>query len=86
MYVLFHIFIYFQLANGFIKDCIQRLDEQFPKSPRVEVLQGQRIETKDLSLAVKYYQSLLENDESNVVRLISILSVHWQAYSLIRDT
>jgi ER membrane protein complex subunit 2 len=54
-------------ANISIKDCIQRLDEQFPKSPRVEILQGQRIEATDLNLATKYYESLLESDETNVV-------------------
>ncbi|KIM28171.1 hypothetical protein M408DRAFT_70298 [Serendipita vermifera MAFF 305830] len=57
-------------------DCIQRLAEQFPKSPRVEVLQGQRIEAKDLDMAIKYYETLLDADETNVAawkRLISVL-------------
>ncbi|PVF92553.1 TPR-like protein [Serendipita vermifera] len=57
-------------------DCIQRLEEQFPKSPRVELLQGLRIEAKDLSLALKYYDQLLDADETNAAvwkRVISVL-------------
>ncbi|KAG8814569.1 hypothetical protein FRC17_001072 [Serendipita sp. 399] len=49
-------------------DCITRLDVQFPKSPRVDVLRGMRIEAKDLGLALEYYEHILENEESNVVR------------------
>lgn len=49
------------------QDCIQRLDEQFPKSPRVKILHGMRIETKDLDSALKYYEQMLENEESNAV-------------------
>jgi len=47
------------------KDCIARLDEHFPNSPRVEILRGLCIETKDLNLAYKYYAELLHIDESN---------------------
>lgn len=57
-------------------DCIHRLDEQFPKSMRVEKLRGMRIEAQDLGLALQFYEQALEKDEANVdlwKRLISVL-------------
>ncbi|KAG8858192.1 hypothetical protein FRB91_010107 [Serendipita sp. 411] len=57
-------------------DCIARLEVQFPKSPRVDVLRGMRIEAKDLGLALEYYEHTLENDETNAAiwkRLIAVL-------------
>lgn len=54
------------------QDCITRLDEHFPNSPRVEILRGLCIEAKDVNLAYKYYAELLQTDESNAVRLNSL--------------
>jgi hypothetical protein len=72
-------------VNVAVKDCIQRLDEQFPKSPRVEVLQGQRIEAQDLNLATKYYESLLDSDETNVVRTLIPFDLCRHLTSLFRQ-
>lgn len=54
--------------HEYSQDCITRLNEHFPNSPRVEILRGLCIEAKDLNLAYKYYADLLQEDESNAVR------------------
>jgi len=47
-------------------DCINRLDEKFPESPRVDCLRGIRIEsTGRLKEALDYYEEALEVDEGN---------------------
>jgi hypothetical protein len=45
------------------------LSAKFPESPRVDVLNGIRIEATDsLDGAAIYYKSILEVDSTNVVR------------------
>lgn len=58
-------------------ECLKRLSNQFPKSPRVEVLTGIRIESTESEEVVwKYYQELLDEDPTNVAvwkRRIAVL-------------
>lgn len=50
------------------QECIKRLAEKFPASPRVDCLQGIFLEgTQSPQLALKYYGKLLETDPANAV-------------------
>lgn len=50
------------------QDCIERLDDRFPDSPRVLVLQGMRREAAGkFEDALKLYDLILEQDETNAV-------------------
>jgi hypothetical protein len=54
--------------------CISELIKRFPESPRVDCLHGLRIEAGGrLEDALKFYNIILEADESNAVRSISYL-------------
>ncbi|KAG8906374.1 hypothetical protein FRB99_007058 [Tulasnella sp. 403] len=49
-----------------VNDCIARLDERFPESPRVLILQGMRREASGkLSEALEIYDALLRENDSN---------------------
>ncbi|KDQ09519.1 hypothetical protein BOTBODRAFT_36926 [Botryobasidium botryosum FD-172 SS1] len=66
------------LGNLDVADkCITDLVSQFPGSPRVECLQGMRIEaTGRLKEALLFYKDILKDDESNAIiwkRQISVL-------------
>lgn len=53
--------------NG-LQECLKRLAEKFPASPRVDCLQGIFLEgTQSPQLALKYYGKLLESDPANAV-------------------
>lgn len=53
-----------------LQECIKRLAEKFPASPRVDCLQGIFLEgTQSPQLALKYYGKLLETDPANAVSL-----------------
>jgi len=58
-------------------ECIKQLSNKFPKSPRVEVLTGIRIEAVESpEVALSYYQELLDEDSTNTAiwkRRISVL-------------
>ncbi|KAI0733251.1 TPR-like protein [Fomitopsis betulina] len=46
--------------------CLQLIVDRFPGSPRADVLQGLRMEaTEPLEVSLKFYDELLEADESN---------------------
>ncbi|KAG8998748.1 hypothetical protein FRB94_006681 [Tulasnella sp. JGI-2019a] len=52
--------------EGLADDCILRLEERFPSSPRVQVLQGMRREAAGkLEEALKIYDLILEEGEAN---------------------
>ncbi|KAF8634369.1 hypothetical protein AX15_000940 [Amanita polypyramis BW_CC] len=57
--------------------CLEQLTKKFPGSPRVEVLQGIRIEaTESVDVALQYYDQLLSADPANAAfwkRRISVL-------------
>lgn len=57
--------------------CLQRLSDKFPQSPRVDCLAGIRLEASEPpETALKYYSELLEADPTNVAvwkRRISVL-------------
>lgn len=53
--------------------CIQRLEEKFPKSPRVDALQGLLLERESPLKAKEFYQSRLAEDENNVVRILLLI-------------
>ena len=56
------------LASSSIQECIRALADKFPESPRVHCLVGIRLEAKGpLEAALKYYEDLLADDESNAV-------------------
>ena len=51
-----------------VQGCLERLAKKFPKSPRVDVLQGIRIEASERpDVALQYYDQLLDADPSNAV-------------------
>lgn len=56
------------LAYSKQKKCIAFLSAKFPDSPRVDCLSGIYIEaTESPESALRYYEKLLEKDESNAV-------------------
>ncbi|KZS90519.1 TPR-like protein [Sistotremastrum niveocremeum HHB9708] len=66
------------ITDGYaIQACLERLAAKFPESPRVDVLQGIRMEaTESSETVIRYYNTLLEADESNIAawkRKISVL-------------
>lgn len=51
-----------------LQECLKRLADKFPASPRVDCLQGIFLEgTQSPQLALKYYGKLLETDPANAV-------------------
>ncbi|KAK2460032.1 hypothetical protein APHAL10511_007955 [Amanita phalloides] len=57
--------------------CLEQLAKKFPSSPRVDVLQGIRIEASESPhIAIEYYNHLLDSDPTNAAvckRRISVL-------------
>lgn len=50
-------------------ECLSRLSDKFPSSGRVHALRGMMLEcTQDASEAIKFYNSVLEVESTNVVR------------------
>lgn len=56
--------------------CIERLEEKFPKSPRVDALQGLLLEKESALKAKTFYESRLKDDENNVVRSLYLFNKH----------
>lgn len=53
----------------FRQTCLKLLSDKFHDSPRVNALQGIKLEaTEGLDMALKYYENVLEEDPINVVR------------------
>jgi len=47
---------------------VQRLEEKFPNSPRVDALYGLLLEVESKDKAREFYTKRLADDENNVVR------------------
>lgn len=74
MYVCFELLIGGYL-QALVQDCIKALSEHFPRSPRVDVLTGIRMEASEPpEVALQYYDSLLEEDSAHGVRSINVPS------------
>lgn len=51
-----------------MQDCIAQLEERFPASPRVQILQGMKWEaTGELEKVLKMYDAILEVEDANAV-------------------
>lgn len=48
--------------------CVQRLEEKFPNSPRVDALYGLLQELESPEKAREFYEGKLQEDENNIVR------------------
>lgn len=60
--------LYQLIQRMFSKTCMERLEKRFPKSPRVKILQGMKLEAADrLDEALELYDEILKNDDSNIV-------------------
>ncbi|KZT54987.1 TPR-like protein [Calocera cornea HHB12733] len=65
--------------------CYEQLDARFPNSPRVEMLQGMRLEAEgDLDTARRLYEDMLSADESNVIVWKRLVAVYKQAGQIPR--
>jgi hypothetical protein len=71
MYVLFPKRLCITATNsGRAQTCIGLLNSKFPDSPRVDCLKGIKVEvTEGSATALKFYETLLEADPSNAVRI-----------------
>ena len=64
-----------------VQGCLERLAKKFPKSPRVDVLQGIRIEASERpDVALQYYDQLLDADPSNAVGYLCFFLLFVQAH------
>ncbi|OLL25256.1 TPR repeat protein oca3 [Neolecta irregularis DAH-3] len=53
--------------NELANQCLARLTDRFPTSPRVKVLQGMTLEAQGKTLeALKFYEKCLEEDSTNI--------------------
>lgn len=56
-----------------VQVCLGQLAKKFPRSPRVDVLQGIRIEASERpDIALQYYDQLLDADPSNAVSYLCL--------------
>lgn len=72
---------YFEISLTDEQECIHLLQSKFPGSPRVDTLEGIRVEsTSTPDAAVRYYRELLDADPAHGVRY----SLHLSCKSLGR--
>ncbi|CAG8494923.1 3743_t:CDS:2 [Diversispora eburnea] len=56
--------------DALAKTCLERLEKRFPKSPRVKILNGMKLEAEDkLDEALELYDEILKNDDSNIATI-----------------
>lgn len=61
-----------------LQECIKKLDDRFPASPRVDRLKGLALEAQgDADGAHLLYDALLEADPTNVVRPFMTMVYAW---------
>ncbi|EIM87497.1 TPR-like protein [Stereum hirsutum FP-91666 SS1] len=66
-------------------ECLKRLAEKFPASPRVDCLQGIFLEgTQSPQLALKYYGKLLETDPANALNSLICKAAWKRRISVLR--
>ncbi|KAK9898705.1 hypothetical protein P389DRAFT_167255, partial [Cystobasidium minutum MCA 4210] len=62
--------------NDLAQICIERLEDKFPKSPRVDALQGLLLEKESLTKAKEFYEGRLSEDENNVLVRKRLIALH----------
>jgi len=71
------LFFLCQVVCSFFQECLQKLGDKFPGSPRVDVLTGIRMEaTEPPNTVLAFYDELLKADSTNIPvwkRRISVL-------------